>query len=244
MSRNLHFSKSPLTEALIDIRVNPRDELVVETLGDIQRGHEKEYPTRKNKIHFAHELSFDPPGHSSANQSLIGYNFVSADNHQIVQVKLDGFTFNRLAPYLTWEIFKEEARKWWQIYADIAQPKSVTRLAVRYINRLDLPLPLSDLKDYLKTVPEISPELPQGLSSYVMQLHIPYDDKATLVLNEALTPPPNPYVISVVLDIDLFREIDTPLSEQEIWDYFEVLRNKKNEIFLACITEKTKELIA
>ena len=246
MSKDLRFSKSPLTEAVIDIRVEPRDGLELETLADMQRGHEEKYPTRQNRMYLQGEFSTDPESPPAVgNRSQIGYNFVSADGHQIIQAKLDGFTFNRLTPYETWAKFSIEARRWWDIYREVAQPKSVTRLAVRYINRLDLPLPLEDLTNYLKTVPEISSDLPQGLSAYFMQLQIPYEDiKATLILNQTLVQPPNPNVASIVLDIDLFRVIDVPLNEREMWDYFEQLRQAKNNIFLACITDKTKELIA
>src|SRR5207253_4384748 len=100
----------------------------------------------------------------------IGYTFTSSDGLQAFQSRLDGFTFSRLAPYNGWESFCSEARRLWNIYREVTQPQAVTRAAVRYINRLDLPLPIRDLKDYLRTVPEVSPDLPQGLSGYFMQL--------------------------------------------------------------------------
>jgi uncharacterized protein (TIGR04255 family) len=69
----------------------------------------------------------------------------------------------------------------------VTKPKLINRLALRYVNRLDLPLPVGDLKYYLRTVPEVSPDLPQGLSGYFMQLQIPQEDiSAILILNQAL----------------------------------------------------------
>ena len=49
----------------------------------------------------------------------------------------------------------------------------VVRMAVRYINRLDLPGPGVDLKEYLKTWPEASADLAQPLASFLMQLDDP-----------------------------------------------------------------------
>ncbi len=246
MGKGLRFSKSPLTEAVLDIQVKPRDELTLIALEDIQKGHEAEYPTRQNRMYFQSEFSIDPDKPLSiASRSQIGYNFVSVDERQIVQVGLNGFTFNRLVPYESWETFSAEARVWWNIYRNIAKPEAIIRLAVRYINRLDLPLPVEDLKDYLKTVPEISGDLSQELSGYFMQLRLPQDDiEGNLILSEALIAPVKPNAISVVLDIDLFRDSKIPNNEEAIWEYFEQLRIKKNIIFLACITERTKELIS
>ncbi|MHC5825617.1 MAG: TIGR04255 family protein, partial [Nostoc sp.] len=126
----------------------------------------------------------------------------------------------------------------------LTNPKTILRLAVRYINRLDIPLPIGDLKEYLRTFPEVSANLPQGLSGYFMQLQIPQDNLgAMLVLNETIVSPPAPDVVSVLLDIDIFKERDIPNYEVEIWDFVEQLHNLADEVFEACITERTRELI-
>ena len=40
-----------------------------------------------------------------------GYVFTSADGKQVVQYRLDGFTFSRLRPYTRWEEVFAEAQK-------------------------------------------------------------------------------------------------------------------------------------
>lgn len=114
---------------------------------------------------------------------------------------------------------------------------------MRYINRLDLPLPVKELKDYLRTVPDVSSDLPQALAGYFMQLRIPLEDvKSLLVVNQAIIDPAKPGVASVALDNDVFRVDDLPTDEPGIWDSFDVLRNRKNDVFEASITDKTREL--
>ncbi len=106
-------------------------------------------------------------------------------------------------------------------------------------------MPIRDFKDYLLTVPEVSPKLPQGLSTFFMQLQIPQEDvKSLLVLNQQLAPPPTtqPMTASVILDIDLFRVHELPQEEDALWKCFEQLHNKKNEVFEGCITDSTREL--
>ncbi|OLE56380.1 MAG: TIGR04255 family protein [Cyanobacteria bacterium 13_1_40CM_2_61_4] len=240
-----HYSRAPLTEALIDIRVELPGEVTLGNLSKVHVGQEKDYPRREETIIVHGKMSVGAEVGASATQTANGYRFVSKDERQIFQARLNGFTFNRLAPYERWESFRDEARRLWSIYRSIAAPKNITRIAVRYINRLDLPLPLKDFKDYLRTVPEISPKMKQGLSGYFMQLQIPQEDLgAMLILNQTPIPPPAPNVVSVVLDIDLFCEGNVPSEEQQIWDRFEQLRMRKNEIFEACITDRIRRMIA
>ncbi len=202
-----HYTHPPLTEAVIDIQVQLPETVTVDALVSLHTGHESSYPSRRNIMHFEGRVSMQPEVAAVGSQEHHGYMFISTDERQIVQVRLNGFTLSRLAPYESWESFRDEAKAWWTRYRQAVQPLVVTRVAVRYINRLDLPLPMGDLKEYLRTVPEVSPLLPQGLLGYFMQLLIPQEDlSATLSLNEALVPPPRPGVASVLLDIDLFRE--------------------------------------
>jgi len=49
--QSLRFSKSPLTEAVLDIQVKPRGRTYTYCLEDIQKGHEAEYPTRQNRMY-------------------------------------------------------------------------------------------------------------------------------------------------------------------------------------------------
>ena len=150
---------------------------------------------------------------------------------------------SRLAPYSHWSGFRTETRRLWDIYRSIAKPSKVTRLAVRYVNRIDIPLPVNDFGDYLRTVPTVSPDLPQGLSRYFMQLVMPLEDvKGTVIINETIIEPARPEVVSVVIDIDVSCGNDVPSTEEEIWALMEQLRNAKNNVFEACITDKAREL--
>lgn len=244
MPRQGHYPKAPITEALIDIQVELPEGTKVADLQKVHVGLEAAYPTKKNRILGEIQAQVGDEGTTAAARSKhLGYVFTSADATQVFQARLDGFTMSRLAPYKHWEPFRDEAKRLWNVYRSVARPVKVTRLAVRYINRLDLPLPVGDLKDYLRTVPEVSPDLPQNLAGYFMQLRIPLDDiGALLVLNQAIIDPAKPGVVSVVLDNDIFRVDDFGMDEGAIWGFLEELRKRKNAVFEASIEDKAREL--
>ena len=241
----IHYAHAPLTEALIDIRVELPSEVGLSKLAEVRHEQEVDYPKQEELFIVQGHMTVGPEIGASATRTSNGYRFVSKDGRQIFQARLDGFTFNRLAPYEDWNTFRDEARRLWNSYRAITSPKNVTRIGVRYINRIDLPLPINDFKDYLRTVPEISRGMSQGLSSYFMQLQLPQVDlNAMLVLNQALIPPPAPKIVSVLLDIDLYSDSDLPSNEQGLWERFEAFHDRKNKVFEASITDRVRRLIA
>lgn len=244
MSSSKHYSRAPVTEALIDLQAELPDGVTLATLMELHSGIKADYPMCQELVIFQGQMVAGASVGATASQTQVGYIFSSSDQKQIFQSRLDGFTFSWLAPYDRWETFRGEAQRLWNIYQSATNPKCINRLALRYINRLDLPFPFEDFKDYLRTVPEVSPDLPQGLSSYFMQLQIPQEDlRSLLILNQAIIPPPSPDVVSVLLDIDLFRDIDLPNDYSALWDVLEQLHTRTDQVFEACITDRTRELI-
>lgn len=238
-----HYRNPPITEAIIDLRVELPPETGLTELNKTHGGQETTYPTVE-QLHAAFgQMQIGPRVSATAGSQHIGYLFRSEDGKQIYQARLDGFTMSRLAPYENWNALRDEARRLWDIYRSVVNPAKVVRLAVRYINRVDIPLPLKDFKDYLRTVPEVSPDLPQGLRGYFMQLAIPLQDIGSdALINETVIEPASQDVVSVALDIDIFRSADMPTTEEGIWGFFEELRFRKNQVFEACVTDKAREL--
>ncbi len=240
-----HYSNAPITEAIIDLRVKPRADLNLEALEAVRSGEEIVYP-RSNKIYQTEgtiTIQEGAPASASAQQQLLGYKFTSEGGKSIWQSRWDGFTFSQLAPYANWEPFRDEGRRLWRLFRERSAPVAVERLAVRYINRIDVPAQSIDLKEYFRTSPEVSPDLSQELAGFFMQLQIPQADLGGQVLiNQTIIPPSRAGVVSVVLDIDLICSENVPSSEEALWVRFEKLHVRKNEVFEACITNKTRRL--
>jgi len=242
MPENIHFDKAPIIEAIIDLRVEPQSGDVMPLLEGLRDTLKGTFPDSHNMLEVAVQIDDVSGSHT---QSINGYRLFSEDKQKVIQIRRDGFGFSLLHPYDRWDGFCDEARRLWDMYRNALQPVAVTRTAVRYINRIDIPLPSIDIKEYFRTSPEVSPDLPQMLQSYLMRLILSHPESGgTAVIQQALVNPPNPDTTSVILDIDLFREQEIPQGEEEIWDLFEQLRDGKNQIFRACITDKTEELIS
>lgn len=248
MQAQRRYKKAPIKEAVIDLRVSLPEEISLDRLSNIGSIVSDNFPKIEPFYKGIGALHYQP-GESfkvDTSEQQVGFWFRSEDNLQTFQATLEGFAFNRLAPYESWEVFSGDAKKLWEIYKEVCKPTRVTRAAVRYINQINIPVnQLIELKDYLRTVPEVSPNLSQNaLQSFFMQLQIPQRDlDCMLIINEAIAQPANPDFVTIVFDLDLFRQEVWDSNSEEIWRFLEKLRDRKNEVFEASITDKTRELI-
>ena len=248
MVEQTQLPHAPITEAILDIRVKLPPGVELTTLATFQDALKHRYPSKQERVTWRGHIEIKASPVSQVSQSAAGgpdgYLFTSIDGRQVVQARLDGFGFSRLKPYDKWETLRDEARELWQHYVLIASPESVTRVALRYINRIEIPLPMRDFKDYIRTTPEIAPDLPQELENFFMRLVIPDPKtKAVTIVTETVEPIGEASDrLPLILDIDVFRMAAFKPDEHPMWETFEHLRILKNEVFFKSITPKAKEL--
>lgn len=242
------FPNAPISEAVLDIRLDAEGAPAFEALDRFVQAVKADYPQAKKVGQLRAELRADlgaaqaPQLTHTTSAEPFGYQCISADGKRIAQPQVHGFVFSKLRPYERWATFRDEARRLFELYCEQFGPRSVRRVALRTINRLDIPGTQIDFKDWIRTGPEISPVLPQGLDGFFLQVQQPYDDvKAKCIIHETLVPPEVPNTVAVVLDIDLFRDAEIPQEPTDLWSLFDELRNKKDDIFLGCITERMRE---
>jgi uncharacterized protein (TIGR04255 family) len=244
----MHYKKSPIVEALIDIRTEARPDLTFEGLNSIAKSLVDEYPRVETRYLSEGKFSFGTESTATAEQKPFAIMFFSSDNKQIFQARKDGITFSRLAPYQTWSMLEEETKRLWQIYRDFTHTIKITRLATRYINQFVFPGTIIEPEEYLKTFAQLSRDLPKELRNigpFSLRLPIPQSDlEGMLVINQALGSTAMPGTVPIVLDLDLYIENLAITEDKTLWDKLKLLRERKNLYFEACITDRTRELIS
>ena len=242
-----HLTNAPIAEAVIDFRVLRRDEIgpgrFEGLLGRI--GGDYDRPSEMKSIHARFGIEGGRPVEPTQLQAAVGWMYQAPT--MIAQFRVDGFTFSKLPPYTTWEEVFGEALRLWNIYVETAQgsqPLEVSRVAVRYINRLRFPAP-ADLGEYLEAPPVLPAPIPQRIREFLSRavVHDPERDLSAILI-EALESPLDPDAVQVLLDIDAFREAAFAPGDPSMRGTFEQLRTLKNQIFFASITERTVEMYA
>lgn len=238
-----HLPNAPITEAILDIRTRHEQKASLDSLKRFQEPIKLRYPLEQQRVTGSFEVKMiegtvkvtQGPGLND------GYLFTSDDRKQIVQARVDGFTFSRLKPYTEWGVFFSEARELWLKYIDVVPSGVVTRLALRYINRMEIPLDnegKANYSEYIKTRPFVAPGLPETYTGLFMRLVIPVPKvNATANITQTLEPVTSLFV-PLIYDIDVFRETELSLNSEDIWRGFEDLHTLKNEFFFGSITDK------
>lgn len=241
MAQIRHLRSAPINEAIFDFRVKAASDFRVEVLTSLRQILSERFP-KVDEARGAQILIGVKPGLpevATQDFGLQGYFYKSEDEKLIAQFRVDGFTLNRLAPYTSWDELFPIANELWEQYREVATPEAVTRLALRYINRIPHPGPEVDFGDYLRAGPVIPPELPQTTPAFLLQVQI-YDAERDIAANvvQRLEASLADQKYTVILDIDAFKAVDLPPDDPSIQITFDQLRRFKNLIFFNYLTEE------
>lgn len=239
------LKSAPIVEGVLDIQFEPLPSCDLDKLEALQSSL-TDYPFKSKRFQVQANVQVNAiDGSASMSQSgdVIGFAFTNSSKTLIFQARLNGVTLSVLPPYKTYGALQTEAQRLWEIFCKrVARPR-ITRLGLRYINRLELPLPFDDFREYIKTIPEIAPGLPQGLSDFRMRLVVPDDrSSSTAIITQVCDGAPvDNSKIPVFFDIDVFRIVND-LDDIALWNTFAELREYKNRLFFGSITPRLQEM--
>lgn len=237
------FPNAPITEALIDLRAVFDDENLSEKLARVVEQLKGEFPTVEQRVQVTFAINpreeLNPPNVAEE----VGKFLHSENREKAIQVRVSGFTYSKLKPYQDWNELRDNTRRLWDIYRDTTKPKKVVRLASRFINRIELPLPV-DFDDYFNTKIQIADGLPQGIAEQFSRIVVPQPELGLVAVITTTLEKPNEdrTIIPFIFDIDVFKNVDYEADADAIWDDLEHIREYKDEIFFQSTTEKAKAL--
>jgi uncharacterized protein (TIGR04255 family) len=247
MARQRHLTNAPITEALIDVHVEPKAGLTFEGLKEALGARDFGYYIKSPIAHGLFGFRLTSGGNQAETTSAaeqIGLRMHSADELYVAQCRLSGFTLSRLPPYEEWENLAAEAKRLWTIYTDCLAPLRVTRVATRFINKLQLPLqPGDSYQIYLERLVDVPSGAPQAVASFFQRFElVDVESGHRVILTAAQEPTSPPTPPSVILDVDAFMPTNLRPQDDQLWLILEQLRALKNRTFFSSLTEQAAEL--
>jgi uncharacterized protein (TIGR04255 family) len=222
----------------VDIRL--REQLSTGWLQNLESkdfgGFQKAQPMKQGSFRF--EIPKDQPARAAvASEESIGWRYDKADGSQVLQVRRNGMTLSILKNYTNWQALSTTVRDAWERYLEISGPIAVSRLAVRYINGIEIRLG-RDYDEYLTAGPRIPQPLPQIVNNFIQRVEIPFaSDEATAIITQTTEPPVDGKGYAV-LDIDVYSSCSLQGDSPELWSVLERLRIIANNIFFSSITKE------
>lgn len=231
------LARPPIVEAVLDIdcdlppKTNIRD--LEETARERFRG---QYPKFKTRHLFEHELQAkaDEPPQTKTRRGIQGYMFLQEDEKQLVQVRAQGYSFNRLAPYTELDDYLPEVERTWAIFLELAQPVQVTAIRLRYINRINLPFREGkvELDEYLKLGPRLPDEERLTFKGFLNQYVAGEVETGNEVKAILTSQKPEGDKLPIIFDITAAQgKALTPGNWKDILAAIQSLRNLKNDVF-------------
>ncbi|MBU4305624.1 MAG: TIGR04255 family protein [Candidatus Omnitrophica bacterium] len=241
-----HLSKAPIVEAVIDFRVLPGD------IWEPQKLKEaiiKELPSYAKKVdetkEFIYSLSMD--GIQKKDEfGCIGYKLVSPDGYYIAQFNKQGFVLSRIKKYEDWDSFSSEALSLWTVYCRLVNPKKVKRIGVRFINHMVAAESPFDLRQYFNNPPEEKQVDNWNLARFLHQdcLIVSGTPYFANLIKTVIPSEPNKEGGIIVLDIDIFVNVDLECTWDNLSKHLTVMQEKKNKAFFLNVPkEKIREFI-
>ena len=243
MPEPTHLARAPISEAIVDFRAKLPKAFEARSLDKLRAPLVATYPRWEPRriLRAGFELVEGRRASQSTEEALYGFLVRSKDGRNVAQIRIDGLTLSQLPPYGRWEHFFSEAQRLWCLYDSVVKPEFVTRIAVSYVNHLKLPLPMRDFSQYLCAPPSIPSGLPPALSSFLTRVVIHDQSQLAASITQALDKSVSPEFVTVILDIDAYRE-GTFRDNTEMFAILEKLREFKNRIFFSSITAEALEL--
>jgi len=236
-----HLNKAPITEALLDLRVQlPPDVAVrdLEAFGAAVRGDFPDArPIQAGQAQF--NMGTSPPT-TAATVEEIGKIYWNGDTSRAVQARRDGFTVNWTRGYTNFDDLTAMAKPLWMQFCAVANPLRVTRCALRYINRIPLQVG-KDLGEVVLTAPKLGEGIADGVAEYFMRVVVPFENDRRGVITQALLPTTTDGDAGLILDIDVFVEKELAPMDESIWNEFITLRELKNRCFFRSLTPAALE---
>ncbi len=243
------LNNPPIREALLEIRFNPNKNVTVDKLKEFADSLSDVYtnvePVENQSFAFMYSKEEGPKHDFNIEPS--GFKMTNAQNNRILIATIDKLIVSFLAPYTPWPDLKDTTKTIYTKYLECVPQTEVTRLGMRYINDIKLPLKQDfSFQKYINTFQPLPKYkgLPNSVAKFETTLVIPLEDIGSIsTVRQILLGPEdgssgNPEYLKFVLDIDVYKEkVIKSIRNDEIWNSFEEMRVKKNAIFFGTLTD-------
>lgn len=243
---NETLAEAPIIEAVFDIKAELPPDLDLATLvAEARKAFAEDYPKVSKFLSHSFQVNTgeEKEGEIEREKTVRGVRLRHVSENQLLHIHQEGFSFNRLAPYASFEDYIPEVRRCWELFVGFAKPVVARRVTLRNINRVrltrnaigDIPLP-----DYIRKPPELPPMSGIGMTDFMQQIRVfemHTELRGTITMASEPQLEEQPWT-TMIFDIEVYDAGPCEPKDEMIWEIFNDLRSLKNRIFNASLTEK------
>ena len=242
------LQNAPIVEAVLDIDCDLPPATDMAALEKPAReAFAATYPNFRTKFFQRHrmEAANEGPTLRPLDKGIRAFQFIQEGEKQLVQIRSEGFSFNRLKPYGSLDDYLPEIERTWSLFRQVAKPVSIRKIGLRYINRILLPTTgrRAELGNYFRVCPHLPDERRLTFVGFLNQ-HTAMEEKTGNLVNIVLTVQPlEDERLPIIFDIEAIApqvsdEMDWPAVAAKV----DSLRDLKNHVFRNTLTDECLKL--
>jgi len=240
------YENPPLIEALCQFNFEPSQPWDWTIPGLVYAQIESSFPKKRqqNVLEVLMQPKEEPVVAPKVKGGIAKMQFLNEDETALIQVGPDMLAVNHVRPYPKWPAFKRLIFDHLRIYSEVAKPKGLRRIGLRYINRIVLPHERISLEDYFRAIPQVPDSVPQDYRSLMLQLEIPFREaNGNLRLSFGSVAPETPGTLAFMFDLDFFTATTEGITIESAADWVETAHTEIENTFISCFTETTHQEI-
>lgn len=233
------YKNPPIVEVLCEFRFDPDSPWDLTMPGLIYGQVRDTFPKRRQAKVFDVGIGPETFGQVRTTDRV---QFLDKDEKAIIQISPHFLAINHLKPYPSWEEFLPLIERGLRAYCDVANPKNIHRIGLRYINRIEFAEQRIDLEDYFEFYPFVGPNLPQLFGPFIVGIQVAYDDRDILKLALTMAHTETPDTIALTLDLDYSLVKPGEVVLNNVFEWVNVAHDRIEDAFEACIKDPLRQM--
>jgi uncharacterized protein (TIGR04255 family) len=239
------YERSPIVEAVCEFQFEEGSPWDLTIPGRIYEKVRTTFPILRQAERVTVSLLGTPEEFGPQFGTLPLMQFLRKDEQALIQVGTHLLSISVLKSYPSWPRFLSLIKRGFNTYCDIAAPKGIRRIGLRYINQIEIPGHDIKLEEYLDFRPHIGRGLHQDFGTFALGVHFPYEESRDLLnLQLASVPQQTPLSdnASLALSLDYYLLRPREVALEDAFQWVDVAHHHIEDAFEACITQKLREL--
>lgn len=238
------YKNPPIVEALCEFRFEPSEEwnltvpgLIFQELKHVYDGK----PRQRQAVEAG--IQVGGPG-ISVRQGIAAVQLPDKKNSKLLSVGPDVLSVHVMQPYPNWEGFKPLIEEGLSKYVDVTKPKGITRIGVRYVNRIVVKSGTVDPSELFTVFPGVPDEGTQNLEGFISRVEISYEGNPFRLIRTFATAQADAEDSrAFLLDLDAIGIWDKDsLAVDQTIPTVEELKKVERDAFEYFIADKAREL--
>lgn len=237
------YKNAPLVEAVCEFRLSQDTSWDSTIPGLLYEQLRNEFPNKTARTFQNVQMVASPQGLQQEVRLSEGVMLKSPDGQTIVQIAPHLLAVNSLKPYPGWKRFKPSVERGLHVLREIIPFNNFEAVALRYINRIEIPSHQLDLEQYFEFRPFLGEQLPQSLASFTMGCVVPVhdrEDSCSIQFASAVSDLSDQ--ATFLLIFDFFPAKPRTVSATVALDWVERAHSRIDEIFEGCITDSLRKI--